>query len=195
MLKVNLLDWRYKRVTILNRRFFSVIAISACLGVLISIIISFTINVRIQTVLDNIAYLNKELASVEGKIKEIDNLQSQKKILLSRRELVASLQTSRSIVVKIFDNLVHAMPEDVILNSLVRKDNSLVIDGSSNSNYSITVLMENIQQLSWVKEAQLGEIKGSADEMNPKNPSDTTIKFKLNILIAPSAAGGDNAAT
>lgn len=188
MIQINLLDWRHKRISILNRRFFAVVGMSALIGILISVVISLVINSQINNILNNISYLDRELASVEGKMKEIDNLQNQKKLLLSRRDAIDSLQISRSIVVKIFDNLVHAMPDGVMLTSLARKDNELVLDGTSDSNYNITVLMENIQHLQWVKEAKLGEIKAAVGTI--KNVANNHIGFRLNIFINIPDSGG-----
>ena len=189
MISVNLLDWRSKRLRILNRRFIVIVVIAAIISALFTLSIEVIINSKLNTVKGNVTYLDSELQSVEGRIKEINELQQQKDLLLSRRKVIESLQASRPMVVSIFDNIVRSIPDGVYLKDMTRKENVLTLAGVSNTNYAITVLMENVQKLSWVKDAKLGEIKtvGNDNIMNAgdTNFSATQIEFQLVINIKP----------
>lgn len=193
MISVNLLDWRSKRTRILNHRFIVVAVIAAIVSALLTLSIELIISSKLNTVKGNVAYLDSELQSVEGRIKEINQLQQQKDLLLSRRKVIESLQASRPMVVSIFDNIVRAMPDGVYLKDMTRKENVLTLSGVSNTNYAITVLMDNVQKLNWVKDAKLGEIKtvGNDNIMNAgdTNISATQIDFQLVINIKPQTSG------
>lgn len=192
MISVNLLDWRSKRTRILNHRFIVIVVIAAIVSALLTLSIELIISSKLNTVKGNVAYLDSELQSVEGRIKEINQLQQQKDLLLSRRKVIESLQASRPMVVSIFDNIVRAMPDGVYLKDMTRKENVLTLSGVSNTNYAITVLMDNVQKLNWVKDAKLGEIKtvGNDNIMNAgdTNISATQIDFQLVINIKPQTS-------
>ena len=137
----------------------------------------------IVTIKKDIAYLNTELFVVDGKIKDIKDLQEKKSVLLSRRQVIESLQANRSLAVIIFDNLIRAVPDGVVLTSLSRKGNELALDGNSDSNYNITVFIENMQKLSWVKTANLSEIKTYATSED----DNSQISFQLTVTINADA--------
>ncbi len=177
MIAINLLDWRSKYVIIQNTRFYVVTGTVAILCVVTSLSSLFFINSMSSTVNEDIAYLNSELVTVEGKIQDIKDLQEQKSILLSRRQVIESLQSNRSLAVLIFDNLIRAVPNGVVLDSLSRKDTELTLSGNSDSNYSITVFMENMQKFLWVNDAKLSEIKTNSY----KEPEQTADKAKVNV--------------
>lgn len=192
MISVNLLNWRSKRLKILNHRFIVIAVMAAMVSALLTLSIEVIINSKLNNVKGNITYLDGELQGVEGRIKEINELQQQKDLLLSRRKVIESLQASRPMVVSIFDNIVRAIPDGVYLKDMTRKENVLTLSGVSNTNYAITVLMENVQKLSWVKDAKLGEIKTVGND-NIMNAGDTTvsatqIEFQLVINIKPEAS-------
>lgn len=199
MIAINLLDWRSKYIKIQNTRFYVVTGAVIVICSIATLSTLFIINGMNSIVNEDITYLGSELVSVEGKIKDIKDLQEQKSILLSRRQVIESLQSNRSLAVIIFDNLIRAVPDGVVLVSLARKDTELTLSGNSDSNYSITVFMENMQKLSWVKDAKLTEIKTNtytdadatqATTDNSKtvgNQSNNQINFQMKVTINENA--------
>jgi type IV pilus assembly protein PilN len=195
MIKINLLDWRSKRVQILNHR-FAVEAISAAvICALLTMSSDIFIDSSIATIKGDIQYLEQQITAVEGDIKEIKDLQKKKDLLLSRRKVIESLQESRPLVVKIFDNIVRVMPDGVYLDEFERKDNQVTLSGLSDSNYTISVLMENVQKLDWVKEARLGEIKTQElpSDVTPTANMTPQVQFQLIITTTESTPGTQNA--
>lgn len=198
MIAINLLDWRSKRIKILNHRFIAILTAASFLTALITLSGSLIIDSMINTVKSDIAYLDSELQSVEGKIQQIKDLQESKQLLLSRRKVIETLQQSRPLVVNIFDNIARAIPSDITLNEMTRKTDILTISGVSSSNSGITVLMDNLQKLSWVKDAKLGEIRTAEVKESDKNAATNTlpqIEFHIQIAIAAQGSGEQNAAT
>jgi type IV pilus assembly protein PilN len=159
MIAINLLDWRSKYIHIQNTRFYIVVGVVVSVCAIATLSTLLIINSMISIVNQDITYLGTELVMVEGKIQDIKDLQEKKSVLLSRRQVIESLQSNRSLAVIIFDNLIRAVPDGVVLDSLSRKETELTLSGNSDSNYSITIFMENMQKLPWVKDAKLTEIK------------------------------------
>jgi len=193
MIAINLLDWRSKYINIQNTRLYVVIGAVVLLCSLIALSSILIINNMITTVNEDITYLGTELVTVEGKIQDIKDLQEQKSVLLSRRQVIESLQSNRSLAVIIFDTLIRAVPDGIVLDSLSRKGTELLLSGSSDSNYSITVFMENMQKLTWVADATLSEIRTSApktDQTNDAKASEqaqSQISFQLKVTINENA--------
>lgn len=190
MISINLVDWRSQQVLILNRRFAFVVAAALVAWIILAVLIYIFIGLQISTGKDDMDYLDQQVKLLAGPLKEIKGLQEQKDVLLSRRKAIDALQGSRMLVVNIFDNIVRAMPDGVVLNSLQRKGDEIVMNGISDSNYSISVLMENIQHLPWVKSAKLGEIKGGTAAV--KNENDNTAKNAATTSAAPAPSSAIN---
>lgn len=190
MISINLIDWRSQKVLILNRRFAFVTVVTVVVWILLAMLIYLFISLQIGTAKGDMDYLDQQVKLLSGPLNEIKGLQAQKDILLSRRKAIDALQGSRPLVVNIFDNIVRAMPDGVVLNALQRKGDDIIMNGVSDSNYSISVLMENIQHLPWVKTAKLGEIKGGTGAA--KDDSDTTAKKTATTAAAPTPSGTIN---
>lgn len=193
MLAINLLNWRSTRIKILNRRFaaFAGAAIVFCL--IITGLIFLYVQMQIDTARDDVVYLDSQLKSVAGILEEIKGIQEQKDILLSRRSIIEVLQASRPLVVNIFDNLARALPDGVVLTDLSRKDNDILMNGVADSNYTISLFMENVQKLPWVKSAKLGELQTSEGKKSTDGITSTDkITFQLRIAIDTAKTGVEN---
>lgn len=194
MFDINLLNWRAQRITIENRRFAAVVIIAIIITLFISTLIYLFINAQIAKANSGVAYLDTQLKDVAGIIAEIKTIQEQKNSLLSRRKTIDTLQASRPLDVEIFDNIARIIPQGVVLTQIVRKGDSIILTGESDSNYNVSVLMENAQRLFWVKLAKLGQLK-SLDTSNDKNPTSQKIGFEVNLKIDNEKAGIEAGAT
>lgn len=190
MISINLIDWRSQRILILNRRFAFVIAVAILAWIILAAFIYLFIGLQIGTGKGDMDYLDQQVKLLAGPLKEIKGLQDQKDVLLSRRKAIDALQGSRTLVVNIFDNIVRVMPDGVVLSALQRKGDEIVMNGVSDSNYSISVLMENVQHLPWVKSAKLGEIKGGTGAA--KNEDDTATNKAATTAATPTPSGSIN---
>ncbi len=176
MLQINLLDWREKRRYIQNNRFYAISGLIAAICMLLIFMISSSIDVSIEESKNNVSYLESEIKLVQQKIQQIKDLEKQKELLLARREVVETLQASRTFVIKIFDNLSRVVPAEVILNEMTRKGEQLSIAGTGNSNSAVATLIKNVQRLRWVKDAQLTELKNSDDRSSGKKTESSSKK-------------------
>ena len=118
MTRINLLPWRETLRKERQRQFASVMTGAV---VLMGVIV-FYIHLHIGGMIDyqesRNDYLNKEIARVDEKIKEIRELESQKKQLLNRMDVIQDLQTQRPLVVHMLDELVRTLPEGLYLSSV-----------------------------------------------------------------------------
>ena len=76
---------------------------------------------------------------------------------------IETLQSSRPTVVRIFDELVAALPEGVYLTEIAQNSDVIVLKGVAESNARVSSFMRNIEKSEWMKDPKL-EIIQSSDE-------------------------------
>ncbi len=159
MTDINLLPWREEQVKTKNN-FFGAIAGSIALGCFgLCYMISLYINGSIEHEISEVNILSREINSLESKIVEIKGLQERQNLLLSKREIIQALQASRPFIVRVFEDITKTIPDGLFLLSMNRKENKLTLEGVSNSNSRISIFMRNLEQLKWLSNTILQEIK------------------------------------
>ena len=144
MTKINLLPWREEARELKRKAFIGKLiasALSGCALVLFWVLFA-------QNQLDNQnsrnSYLQSNIAEMDKKVAEISQLKSKKQEMLSRMKVIQDLQGNRSEIVKIFDELVRAVPDGTYLDSLELRNAAFKISGYSESNNRISTLMRNL---------------------------------------------------
>ena len=96
------------------------------------------------------ALLNREIAEMDVKIKQIENLEKTKAKLIARMEVTQELQGSRPLVVHLFDELVKTVPEGAYLEKLGQSGTQLTLAGRAQSNARVSSYMRNIDASEWL---------------------------------------------
>lgn len=92
------------------------------------------------------AFMKKEIAVLDSKIREIKKLEIEKNKLISRMQVIQDLQSSRPKVVKVFDSLVRVIPDGVHLTKLTRQGGKLILNGIAESNARVSVFMRKLDE-------------------------------------------------
>ncbi len=158
MTRINLLPWRENLRKKRQRDF----GMGALLAVIITAGLCGGIHFYIQDMIDHQnkrnRFLEKEIAAMEEKIKEIKDLEKTKENLLARMEVIQQLQTSRPQVVHLFDEMVNTIPDGIYLTSVQQKGGSLSLEGKAQSNARVSAYMRNIENAPWVTKPDLSVI-------------------------------------
>ncbi|MGH8654331.1 MAG: PilN domain-containing protein [Gammaproteobacteria bacterium] len=88
-------------------------------------------------------FLKAEISRLDEKIKEIESLE--KKRLLARMKTIEQLQTSRPVIVHLFDELVGALPEGVYLTEIAQQGVAVTLKGVARSNARVSSFMRNLE--------------------------------------------------
>jgi len=104
-------------------------------------------------------FLQTEITKVDSKIKEIRELESQKKQLLNRMNIIQELQTRRPMVVHMLDALARALPDGLYLTKLDQKGTELTIEGRAQSNARVSAFMRNLDESNWFARPKLEVIQ------------------------------------
>ena len=88
--------------------------------------------------------LKAEIAELDKAIEQILALEEQKARMISRMEVIDTLQASRPEVVKLFDQMVATLPEGVYLTSVKQSGKKIEFNGVAQSSTRVSAFMRNI---------------------------------------------------
>jgi type IV pilus assembly protein PilN len=163
MARINLLPWRAELRKQRRNEYLTIVGAFAGLAILVWGLVHFHFTERIDFQNERNAYLKTEIASLDKKIKEIQELEKEKERLIARMKAIETLQSSRPIIVHIFDELVTSLPEGVYLKEVAQNANVIVLKGVAESNARVSSFMRNIEKSEWLADPKL-EIIQSSDE-------------------------------
>ena len=108
-------------------------------------------------------FLQTEIAELDKRIEEILELESSKRRLLARMEIIEQLQRSRPGIVHVFDEMVTVMPDGVFLTEVKQTGRRLEMIGTAESNTRVSALMRNIDKSEWLgsPDLEVVEVKSS----------------------------------
>jgi len=176
MTRINLLPWREMLRKEKQRQFASIAISAVVLMGMIVLYIHLHIGAQIKAQNARNNYLNQEIASVEKKIKEIQVLESEKRSLLSRMNVIQQLQGKRPEIVHLFYELMRNVPSGIYLTAVTQKGSSLVIEGVAQSNARVSAFMRNLDLTDWLQEPRLEVIQAKKAKGEER-----TSTFKLHV--------------
>lgn len=159
MAKINLLPWREELRAEKTRQFVSLLGM--CIFMTAALIAAVHLNIANQ--IDHQQFRNniltKEISKLDLALKEIKALEATKQELLSRMEVIQSLQQQRPQIVHLFDEFVRTVPEGIFLTSIKQSGNDLTINGIAESNGRVSAYMRNIDSSDWMATPRLSVIE------------------------------------
>lgn len=180
MTEINLLPWREQRRE-KDKKLFTSMLLG---GVIIAAGIVFLINSYASHLVTNQTerndMLQKEITRLDIQIKEINTLKKVRDGLISRMSIVQNLQSTRTLMVHLFDELIKISPPGIYVFKLERKNDTVDLWGYSESNTNISILMRNIESNPWIQQPALAEIKKSDEKKQSANN-----EFKLSFILKP----------
>ncbi|MDP0588286.1 MAG: PilN domain-containing protein [Candidatus Endonucleobacter bathymodioli] len=159
MSKINLLPWRDGVREARKNSFF--VALLACV-VFAGIIIFIGDLIIGKSIRDRRSinkYLESEISILEQKAASIKGLKEKKVVVLKKMAVIKGLQGNRPMIVRMFDELVRIVPEDVYFKTLVLKNKSITLVGIADSNNAVSKLMRRISSSQWFASPSLTGVR------------------------------------
>lgn len=188
MIRVNLLPHRVEKRRARQIQFIAFGGISLLLGLVIVGFVHGAISAQISYQERRNQYLKDETAVLDKQIEEIKKLKEQTDALLARKTVVENLQSTRSDVVHLLDQMLRILPDGVYLKSLKQVGNKINLVGSAQSNARISTLMRAIEDSPWLESPSLVEIHASATGGARENEFTLNFNLKKQALAAPAPA-------
>ena len=155
MANINLLPWREAQRKERNRTTMMMCVALWLAAATIVFIGKATMDARIDYQNQRNAYLESEISSLSEVIKEIENLKEKRDALLARMQVIQSLQSNRSQIVHVFDDLVSKLPKGVYYDDIQKTSGNLIISGKAQSNGRVSALMRNLDSSDWFDNTSL----------------------------------------
>lgn len=159
MIRINLLPHREQKRQARQRQFVSMAIGLAILGIAVVGLGHVVLTARIENQQSRNTLLKSEIAKLDEQIKEIDRLREQTQALLSRKQVVETLQANRTEAVHLLDQLVRQLPDGIYLKAVRQNDAKVTLVGYAQSNARVSTLMRNIEGSPWLTAPDLVEIK------------------------------------
>lgn len=182
MIRINLLPHREEKRKARRQQFALFAALSALLGLVVWFVGHTVIAGYVDGQDAKNAFLKEEITSLDKEISEIKGLREQAEALLSRKQVIESLQTHRTETVQIFNELTRQMPEGVYLKTLKQSGLKINLTGYAQSNARVSNLMRNLEASPHLERADLVEVKAAM--LNNRRVSE----FNLNVSIERAGA-------
>lgn len=177
MIRINLLPHREEKRKARRQQFYALTGMVSVLAGLIVFLVYTVIAGYISNQESNNEFLKKEIAVLDKQIDEIKRLKEQTQALLSRKQIIESLQRDRAEAVHLLSELVKQMPEGIYIRSVKQAGQGVNLTGYAQSNTRVSALMRNIEASPWLQKPQLIEIKAVTLGKQRLN------EFNMNISI------------
>ena len=186
MMQINLLPWRERRRDAIKRTFIRQIL----LAVTISAIAVYASSEFLARQLEQQELINRvleqQIVDLDARVTEVGSLREQQAAVRGRMRIIADLQKDRATVVRVLDQFVKSLPNEVYFLSLERADGVILIEGVSDSYAGVTELMRRLESSKEFRYADLNDIAAQVSEA-AEDPSQFV--FNLSVEIAKAMEG------
>lgn len=188
MTHINLLPWRAQKRQREKRLFISLLVSCIAFTALFILLINYSVSSLVSNQIIRNQMLQHEIATYEGQIKEIKHMDKLRERLIARMLIVRNLQSMRTLMVHLLDELVNITPPGVFLNKIEGKNNLITLSGCVETSTYISQQMKNIELSAWIHNPVLSEIKKIKDKNQVVDN-----EFKLTFVLAPKYLVGGTA--
>jgi type IV pilus assembly protein PilN len=189
MIRINLLPHREIARAARRRQFNALLGIAVAAGVAVFALGHSVIAARQSNQAERNAYLQQEIAKLDIQISEIKKIREQTQDLLERKQVVETLQSNRTEVVHLFDQMIRLLPDGLYLKSFTQAGNVVTMSGYTQSSARVSTLMRNLEDSPWFDSASLVEIKSATVNNLRANEFVLTVKQTQQTPEAETAKG------
>ncbi|HSF21163.1 MAG TPA: PilN domain-containing protein [Burkholderiales bacterium] len=159
MIRINLLPHREERRKQQQQQFVILLTFVLVIGAAVWFVVHSYLDEQLQTQQARNQYLQAEIVKLDKQIAEIQKLKEQTAALLARKRVVETLQSNRSEVVHLLDQLVRQLPDGVYLKAVKQTGTRVTITGLTESQARVSTLMRNLESSPQLESPGLVEIK------------------------------------
>lgn len=177
MIRVNLLPHRAVRRRRQQQQFFIALGTVAVVGIAVWLLVHTSLSRTYDEQLSRNEYLKAEIAKLDKELEEIKKLKELTASMLARKKVVETLQTNRSEVVHLLDELARQLPDGIYLKAVKQQGSKVALNGYTQSQARVSTLMRNLDASPHLDNSNLIEIKAVPLGTSRAN------EFTLNVNI------------
>ncbi len=191
MIRINLLPHREVRRKARQQQFGILAAITAVIALAIVGLLWTLFNAQVDNQKERNKFMTEEIAKLDKQIEEIKRIREETASLLSKKQVVESLQLNRSEPVQLLDQMLRQLPEGLYLKSIKQAGNKVNVTGFTQSQARVSAFMRNIEASPFLENPNLIEIK--AVTVNQVRANEFNLDFFIKRAKPEVTKGGSPA--
>jgi type IV pilus assembly protein PilN len=190
MAKINLLPWREELRQERQRQFAMTALLTAILGVVIVFLVSLGFDRAISHQNARNQTIQAEISRLQVQIRRIEELEETRSRLLSRKQVIETLQASRSLTVEMMDQLAKTIPMGVTLNGIAQQGMNLRLEGTSQSNARVSAYLQSLDDNELFIDPDLNIVQTQSAPENSQEPYEFSLSVKLRSPLTEDEEDG-----
>jgi type IV pilus assembly protein PilN len=186
MARINLLPWREEARRERQRQFLYSLLGTLVLGAILVLIVGIFFDQRISHQESRNQQIQVEINRLEERIARIADLERTRNRLLSRKQIIESLQASRSLTVELLDKLAKTIPVGITLTNVRQQGSNLTLMGSSQSNARVSAYLQSLDDMDLFVGPELQYVRAS------QNPTSRTETYEFSISVKLDNSRGED---
>ena len=180
MARINLLPWREEARRERQRQFLYSLMGTLVLGAVLVLLVGMFFDQRISNQESRNQQLQQEINRLEQRIARIAELERTRDRLLSRKQIIESLQASRSLTVELLDKLAKTIPVGITLSNVRQQGSNLTLLGSSQSNARVSAYLQSLEEMDLFVGPELQYVRAAQNPASRTETYEFAISVKLN---------------
>jgi type IV pilus assembly protein PilN len=180
MARINLLPWREEARRERQRQFLYSLMGTLVLGAILVLMVSLFFDQRISNQESRNQRIQQEINLLERRIVRIAELERTRDRLLSRKQIIESLQASRSLTVELLDKLAKTIPVGITLSNVRQQGNNLTLLGTSQSNARVSAYLQSLEGMDLFVRPELQYVRASQKPASRTETYEFAISVRLN---------------
>jgi len=179
MARINLLPWREEARRERQRQFLYSLIGTLVLGAILVLIVGLFFDQRISHQESRNQQIQVEINRLEKRIARIRELETTRNRLLSRKQIIESLQASRSLTVELLDKLAKTIPVGITLTNVRQQGPNLTLLGSSQSNARVSAYLQSLDGMDLFVRPELQYVRASEKPASRVETYEFAIRVRL----------------
>lgn len=157
MIRVNLLPVRELNAESNRRKELAIAGVSLATTAVILVALYLSQTAQLSNLSQELPAIRKEIEILNGRIKELGNLEAKIKELSSKHKVIEDLRAQKVGPVRFLDTLAGAIPSSLWLVEIKQSGESLIINGLATDNQSVAEFMRSLSRSAHFKNVELVE--------------------------------------
>jgi type IV pilus assembly protein PilN len=194
MARINLLPWREEARRERQRQFMYSLMGTLVLGAILILIVGLFFDQRISHQEARNQQIQGEINRLQIRIDRIAELEKTRDRLLSRKQVIESLQASRSLTVELLDRLAMSVPVGVTLRTVRQQGTRLTLMGTSQSNARVSAYLQSLEEMDLFVSPELQYVRTAQNPESRVESYEYVISLKLDNTRKDDLGDGEDQA-
>ena len=179
MARINLLPWREEARRERQRQFLYSLMATLVMGAVLVLLVGVYFDQQISDQEARNQRIQVEINRLEQRIERIAELEETRARLVARKQIIESLQASRSLTVELLDKLAKTIPFGVTVTSVRQQGLVLTLLGTSQSNARVSEYLQSLERMDLFVNPELQYVRAAQNPPTRFEEYEFAIRVRL----------------